>query len=84
MALLWRLGKTVLKWKRTVGKWPHTSHLIRLSANVVYSTEDFMQFLSNSALLLHTIPSLLQGICFTFLAETLGVGAALQTAWGVL
>lgn len=53
MALLWRLGKTALKWKRTVGKWPNTSHLIRLSANVVYSTEDFMHFLSNSTVPLH-------------------------------
>lgn len=53
MVLLWRLGKTALKWKRTVGKWPNTSHLIRLSANVVYSTEDFMHFLSNSTVTLH-------------------------------
>lgn len=80
MALLWRLGKTALKWNRTVGKWSNASHLIRLSANAVYSTEDFMHFLSDSALLLYIIPSLLQGICFIFLAEALGVGAALQTA----
>lgn len=64
MALPWRLGKTALKWNRTVGKWPNTSHLIRLRANVVYSTEDLMHFLANSTLLLHIIPTLLQGNCF--------------------
>lgn len=84
MALPWHLGKTALKWNRTVGKWPNTSHLIRLSANVVYCTEDLMHFLANSTLLLYIIPSLLQGICFIFLAEALGVDAALQTAWGML
>lgn len=84
MALLWHLEKMILKCSRTVGKWPNPSHLIRLKANVVYGTADFMHFPPNCALVLSIIPSLLQGICFIFLAEALGVGIALQIAWGTL
>lgn len=46
-------GKTTLKWNRTVGKWPNTSYLISLNANVVYNTADLMHFIQPYPVTLH-------------------------------